>query len=296
MSSLKEIKTRIASVKNTRKITNAMKMVASSKLHHAQKAIENMRPYEQHLTSIMAKFLAASEGDVENIFTTKREVKSVAIVCVSSNSSLCGAFNANIIKEFGKVVDEYRARNIKVVAFPIGKKIIKAVEKSEVEIYKSYSEILDNPTYSSAVKVAYTCMQLYERGEVDEVVLLYHHFVSTSRQVVRRVKYLPVDVDSYLQTNSPEKSDSEKENLDYIVEPGYKEVFLTLLPSSLHMQIFSAVSDSLAAEHAARVIAMQTATDNADDLIDQLTLNYNKTRQQSITNELLDIASGSISQ
>ena len=287
MSSLKEIKTRIASVKNTRKITNAMKMVASSK------AIENMRPYEQHLTSIMAKFLAASEGDVENIFTTKREVKSVAIVCVSSNSSLCGAFNANIIKEFGKVVDEYRARNIKVVAFPIGKKIIKAVEKSEVEIYKSYSEILDNPTYSSAVKVADTCMQLYERGEVDEVVLLYHHFVSTSRQVVRRVKYLPVDVDSYLQTNSPEKSDSEKENLDYIVEPGYKEVFLTLLPSSLHMQIFSAVSDSLAA---ARVIAMQTATDNADDLIDQLTLNYNKTRQQSITNELLDIASGSISQ
>lgn len=293
MTSLKEIKTRITSVRNTRKITNAMKMVASSKLHHAQKAIENMLPYEKRLFSILDRFLETSEDVLDSIYSYKRDVKSVAIIVISSNSSLCGAFNANILKEFERVESDYRKNNIDINVFPIGVKIAKALKKKGYTFDSNNSDLLDKPVYSCAENIAEKFMSLFESGEVDKVDVIYHHFVNSSKQNIVRSQFLPIDFGSFSLSDVKVSNVEKRErHLDYILEPGAKEILSSLIPSSLHIQIFSSVLDSLASEHAARVMAMQIATDNADDLLDQLTLTYNKTRQQSITNELLDIAGG----
>lgn len=290
MPSLKEVKTRIGSVKNTRKITNAMKMVASSKLHHAQKDIEGLRPYENRLASIMTRFLSVSEGEVESPYAEGREVKKVVLVVISSNSSLCGAFNANVIKEFQKASAQYGLDGVEVEVFPIGKKIAKAVQKAGYSFDTDMSEVLEHPSFESAVKIAEMLMTRFVEGEIDKVEIISQRFVNASRQEIRKSIFLPIS----LETSADADAASPKGvQLDYIVEPSVSGVISSLIPAALHMQIYSAILDSLAAEHAARVVAMQVATDNADDLIEQLTLTYNKTRQQAITSELLDMASGS---
>lgn len=290
MPSLKEVKTRIGSVKSTRKITNAMKMVASSKLHHAQKDIEGLRPYEYHLASIMARFLSAGEGEVESPYAEVREVKKVALVVISSNSSLCGAFNANVIKEFQKASAQYGHDGVGVEVFPIGKKIAKAVQKAGYSFDTDMSDVLEHHDFGSAVKIAEMLMTRFAEGEIDKVEIISQRFVNTSRQEIRKNIFLPISLETSADVDTPSQKGKRP---DYIVEPSVLGVISSLIPASLHMQIYSAILDSLAAEHAARVVAMQVATDNADDLIEQLTLTYNKTRQQAITSELLDMASGS---
>lgn len=292
MPSLKEVKTRIGSVKSTRKITNAMKMVASSKLHHAQRAIECMRPYEKRLASIMTRFLSTMEGEVESVYSETREIRKVALVVISSNSSLCGAFNANIIKEFLKTVEEYKQKGVVVEVFPIGKKIAQAVQKAGYKFQSDNSDVLEHPEYIKAYNIAENFMQRFVNGEIDKVCIISQHFVNTSKQEICNNTFLPISLDDSANSKTTAKSSNKGRQLDYIVEPSPASIISSLIPATLHMQIFSAILDSLAAEHASRVVAMQVATDNADDLIEQLTLTYNKTRQQAITSELLDMASG----
>lgn len=292
MPSLKEVKTRIGSVKSTRKITNAMKMVASSKLHHAQRAIECMRPYEKRLASIMTRFLSTMEGEVESVYSETREIRKVALVVVSSNSSLCGAFNANIIKEFLKTAEEYKQKGVVVEVFPIGKKIAQAVQKAGYKFQSDNSDVLEHPEYIKAYNIAENFMQRFVNGEIEKVCIISQHFVNTSKQEICNNTFLPISLDDSANSKATANSSNKGRQLDYIVEPSPASIISSLIPATLHMQIFSAILDSLAAEHASRVVAMQVATDNADDLIEQLTLTYNKTRQQAITSELLDMASG----
>lgn len=291
MASLKEVKTRIASVNSTRKITSAMKMVASSKLHRAQQAIESMRPYERQLTRIMSTFVGSMEGEVDTAYAAQRDVKCVVIVLFTSNSSLCGGYNANAVKAFVKKVEEYRSRNIEVCrVYAMGKKAAEAVGKLKNFDLVDKSALLDHPSYQEAAKVASELMDLYVKGDIDEVDLIYHHFKSAGTQILTTETFLPID----LHADSTEEGATN--NLNFIVEPSMGDIVNQLIPKSLHLRLYTALLDSLASEHAARVIAMQVATDNADDLLRELTLTYNKTRQQAITNELLDIAGGSAAQ
>lgn len=291
MASLKEVKTRIASVNSTRKITSAMKMVASSKLHRAQQAIESMRPYERQLTRIMSTFVGSMEGEVDTAYAAQRDVKRVVVVLFTSNSSLCGGYNANAVKAFVKKVEEYRSRNIEVCrVYAMGKKAAEAVGKLKNFDLVDKSALLDHPSYQEAAKVASELMDLYVKGDIDEVDLIYHHFKSAGTQILTTETFLPID----LHADSTEEGATN--NLNFIVEPSMGDIVNQLIPKSLHLRLYTALLDSLASEHAARVIAMQVATDNADDLLRELTLTYNKTRQQAITNELLDIAGGSAAQ
>ncbi len=290
MASLKEVKTRIASVNSTRKITSAMKMVASSKLHHAQLAIERMRPYERQLSHIMSTFVGSMEGEVDTPYAGEREVKRVAIVLYTSNSSLCGGFNANVIKAFNRKVEAYRQQGIDIVSvYPLGKKAYDAVVKAGFTPSADYAALLDHPSYEKAAQVAAEIMESYAEGEIDRADLIYHHFKSAGSQILTEEEFLPIK----LQT-ADDDSTSHTTQLDFIVEPSKEEVISQLVPKSLHLKLFTALLDSLASEHAARVMAMQVATDNADELLRELTLTYNKTRQQAITNELLDIVGGSM--
>ena len=290
MASLKEVKTRIASVNSTRKITSAMKMVASSKLHHAQLAIERMRPYERQLSHIMSTFVGSMEGEIDTPYASEREVKRVAIVLYTSNSSLCGGFNANVIKAFNRKVEAYRQQGIDIVSvYPLGKKANDAVVKAGFTPSADYAALLDHPSYEKAAQVAAEIMESYAEGEIDRADLIYHHFKSAGSQILTEEEFLPIK----LQT-ADDDSASHTTQLDFIVEPSKEEVISQLVPKSLHLKLFTALLDSLASEHAARVMAMQVATDNADELLRELTLTYNKTRQQAITNELLDIVGGSM--
>lgn len=291
MASLKEVKTRIASVNSTRKITSAMKMVASSKLHRAQQAIESMRPYERQLTRIMSTFVGSMEGEVDTAYAAQRDVKRVVIVLFTSNSSLCGGYNANAVKAFVKKVEEYRSHDIEICrVYAMGKKAAEAVGKLKNFDLVDKSALLNHPSYQEAAKVASELMDLYVKGDIDEVDLIYHHFKSAGTQILTTETFLPID----LHADSTEEGATN--NLNFIVEPSMGDIVNQLIPKSLHLRLYTALLDSLASEHAARVIAMQVATDNADDLLRELTLTYNKTRQQAITNELLDIAGGSAAQ
>lgn len=293
MASLKEVKTRIASVNSTRKITSAMKMVASSKLHHAQLAIERMRPYERQLSHIMSTFVDSMEGEIDTPYAGEREVKRVAIVLYTSNSSLCGAFNANVIKAFNRKVEAYKKAGVEIVSvYPMGKKAYDAVSKAGFKPAGDYAPLLDHPSYDKASQIAAEIMRLYAEGEIDQADLIYHHFKSAGTQILTEETFLPIKLDASDDTSTATNVSTTQ--LDFIVEPSKAEVVNQLVPKSLHLKLFTALLDSLASEHAARVMAMQVATDNADDLLRELTLTYNKTRQQAITSELLDIVGGSM--
>ncbi len=297
MASLKEVKTRINSVKSTRKITSAMKMVASAKLHKAQGAIENMLPYQRKLNKILTNFLSA-DLPVESPYVKEREVKRVAIVAFSSNTSLCGAFNANVIKMLLQTVGEYRTLGQdNILIFPVGKKVDEAVKRMGFQPQETSPTLSDKPTYQEAAELAHHLMEMYVSGEVDRVEIIYHHFKSMGLQILLRETYLPIDlthiIDEEEQKNKEEVEDHEIAN-DYIIEPNAEELIANLIPTVLSQKLFSAAVDSNTSEHAARTLAMQVATDNANELIQDLTKQYNKSRQQAITNELLDIVGGSM--
>lgn len=425
MASLKEIKTRVNSVKSTRKVTSAMRMVSSAKLHKAQGIIGNMVPYQKKLDKIVGNFLSGeisvkdssgksskNKTDFESPFVAERPVRKIAIVAFSSNSSLCGAFNYNIIKAFTATVLKYtkactgagsgatataggtNANNnanadaqtsgvangalseSDILVYPIGKKIEEAAKRmgftaqtvllpaQTVQLPSQNSQSPDKgeritlnlqllaaaPSYSDISVLALKLMKMYAAGEIDRVEVIYHHFKSTSVQSVETMTWLPVDLSAYKksaseagagecpgagsgsgsgaiagtfsgtnanvssaavagvnvsadsETSSNGASSShdvsslhiEKYINNYIVEPSVKEIIASLIPQVLQQQLYTALADSYASEHAARTIAMQVATDNADDLIQELTVQYNKSRQQSITSELLDIVGGSM--
>lgn len=321
MPSLKEIKSRIASVNSTRKITSAMKMVASSKLHHAQTAIENMLPYENMLEHILKTFLV-SAPDVELPFDQERPVKKVALIVFSSNSSLCGGFNANIIKTMLHVIEEYRKQgltNDDIIIYPIGRKVEEKVRKLGLRSAGSFVHLADKPNSAQCRDISVEAGTMFLEGKVDKVELIYHHFKSAGSQVLTRRTFLPIDLhddvgadndrdltsnlatkksQEYLKNRNKQEEEREQAtvkplNDNFLVEPDLKTVLTELVPKELHLMVYTALLDSNASEHAARMVAMQTATDNADELLRELNLQYNKSRQAAITSELLDIVGGS---
>ena len=294
MASLKEVKGRINSINGTLKITSAMKMVASSKLHKAQEAIENMLPYERRLHHMLTDLLGSGLR-VDSPFSVKREVKKVALVVFASNSSLCGGFNMNVIRHLNEWVEKYTAQvgkeNIQI--YPVGRKVADAVKKMGFTPMGDYQHMSGKPNYREASELAAELMKRFVRGEIQQIDLLYNHFKSTSTQVLTQETFLPVDLGV---SNHPDEDTEELsgELANYILEPSVEGLLRQLLPKVLHLKLFTALLDSSASEHAARMMAMQVATDNANDLIQDLTLIYNKSRQQAITNELLDIIGGSL--
>ena len=297
MASLKEVKTRINSVKSTRKITSAMKMVASAKLHKAQGALENMLPYQKKLNKILTNFLSA-DLPIESPYVQEREVKRVAIVVFSSNTSLCGAFNANVIKMMMQTIGEFRTLGQdNILIFPVGKKVDEAAKRMGFKPQEVSPTLSDKPTYQEAAELAHRLMDLYVAGEVDRVEIIYHHFKSMGVQILLRETYLPINLTNVVSEEDRENEEEVQENEianDYIIEPNAEELIASLIPTVLSQKIFTAAVDSNASEHAARTLAMQVATDNANELIQDLTKQYNKSRQQAITNELLDIVGGSM--
>ncbi len=321
MPSLKEIKSRIASVNSTRKITSAMKMVASSKLHHAQTAIENMLPYENMLEHILKTFLV-SAPDVELPYDQERPVKKVALIVFSSNSSLCGGFNSNIIKTMLHAIEEYRKQgltNDDIIIYPIGRKVEEKVRKLGLRSAGSFVHLADKPNSAQCRDISVEAGTMFLEGKVDKVELIYHHFKSAGSQVLTRRTFLPIDLhddvgadndrdlssnlatkksQEYLKNRNKQEEEREQAtvkplNDNFLVEPDLKTVLTELVPKELHLMVYTALLDSNASEHAARMVAMQTATDNADELLRELNLQYNKSRQAAITSELLDIVGGS---
>jgi len=287
MASLKEIKSRIQSVKSTQKITSAMKMVSSAKLRKAQKTIENFFPYEQRLTGLLNNFLSAGE-DNSSVFSETRDVKRVAIVVFSSNSSLCGAYNSNVAKLLTQTVEKYHSLGREhILIFPVGKKIAKVCNKLGFKQEANFEAMADKPSYAATLGLSDDLIQMFLNKDIDKVELIYHHFVSKSTQKLTNETFLPI------QLSKPVKGAVA---LDYIVEPDRQTILSELVPMVLRLKIYTALLDSNASEHAARTIAMQMATDNATDLLQELSLQYNKSRQQAITNELLDIVGGSFGQ
>ena len=315
MPSLKEIKGRIASVKSTRKITSAMKMVASSKLHHAQVAIQNMLPYETMLENILRSFVA-SDAEAQSIFEDNRPLRHVALLVFSSNSSLCGGFNANVIKRMQRTADAFTEvlGEGSVEVYPVGRKVAEKARKLGYKVNGDYAALVDHPNVNQCIEIAMELGTRFINGEIDRVEIIYHHFILTTKQ------FLPFDLEGELNSDRERdltfnqatqkvqeylkkkrrKPVQKKEgeavplNDNFIVEPDMNTVLDLLIPKLAHLMIYTALLDSVASEHAARMVAMQTATDNADELLRQLNLQYNKSRQQAITSELLDIVGGSV--
>lgn len=355
MPSLKEIKGRINSISSTLAITSAMKMVAAAKLQKAQMAIQNMLPYERRLYSMLVDLMgamnisaAASEdvsvrgsGSAERGFDqsgdrlslsnrhdlagmdgayslmAQREVRKVAIVAFASNSSLCGAFNSNVIREATAVINEYRASGLgdaDITVYSVGRKMAEAMKKLGFPSPADFTKMSDSPSYDAASALAQELFDGFVSGRFDKVELVYNHYKSTSSQPTTRQTYLPLslaDATADIQVGKITDSASEPytdkvaepvvrqnspttETPDLIVEPSKVELIATLLPKVVRLRVFTTLLDSTAAEHAARTVAMQLATDNGNDLLQELTLEYNKGRQQKITSEILDIVGGSL--
>ncbi|WP_018108543.1 F0F1 ATP synthase subunit gamma [Bacteroides propionicifaciens] len=288
MGSLREVKNRISSVKNTRKITSAMRLVASSKLTRVEGIIANMVPYQVKLDDIVGK-LMASDVSVQSPFIQSREIKRIAVVVISSNTTLCGGFNSNVVRAVNSLFAKSTIDPDSMLFYPIGKKIEEYILKKGLPVAGSYQELADKPNYKGMREIAYELMRKYKNKEIDQVLLIYHHFKSLGSQELTEEIYLPFDMDKYRPTE-----EVEVVNSDYIIEPSEAELIAELLPKVLSQKLFTVLIDSNASEHAARSLAMKSATDNANDLIDDLTLQYNKSRQQAITNELLDIVGGSM--
>ena len=357
MPSLKEIKGRINSISSTLAITSAMKMVAAAKLQKAQMAIQNMLPYERRLHSMLLDLMgtmnisaAASEdvsvrgsGSAERGFDqsgdrlslsnrqdlagmdgayslmAQRQVRKVAIVAFASNSSLCGAFNSNVIREATAVINEYRASGLgdaDITVYSVGRKMAEAMKKLGFPSPADFTKMSDSPSYDAASALAQELFDGFVSGRFDKVELVYNHYKSTSSQPTTRQTYLPLslaDAIADLQAGKIADSASESDTNrgaeplgalvvrqgsptteDLIVEPSKEALIATLLPKVIRLRIFTTLLDSAAAEHAARTVAMQLATDNGNDLLQELTLEYNKGRQQKITSEILDLVGGSM--
>ena len=272
MASLKEVKNRISSVKSTRQITSAMKMVASAKLHKVQGRIENMLPYQRKLNEILTNFLR-TDASFQSPYTEKRPVTRVAVVAFSSNSSLCGAFNSNVAKMLERTLEDYQSLGKEnILIYPVGRKVEEAVRKMGYVSQGSFQVMADKPSYVEAYGLAEKLMREFVEKRIDHVELIYHHFKSMGSQVLFRENYLPIDLTQVVQEaeeGMPE--DARSFNNDYIVEPSVGELIAELLPKVLSQKIFTVLLDSSTSEHAARMLAMQTATDNANELIQDLT-------------------------
>jgi len=282
MANLKEIRGRISSISSTMQITRAMKMVSAAKLKKAQDAIVMLRPYSEKLQEIIQNVNSSSDPDQVSIYAQKREVKKVLFIAVTSNRGLAGAFNSNIVKELNIQFQNNSQYEIEVLT--IGKKAYDAVRRSRT-VFSNESGVFDKLSFDVVSNVTETVMSNYREGKFDEVYVIYNKFVNAATQEVITEKVLPI---SMAEVDAKET----QVETDYIFEPNRAEILDNLIPKSIKTQVFKAVLDSVASEHGARMTAMHKATDNAQELKNDLVIFYNKARQAAITNEILEIVSG----
>ncbi|MEK6617049.1 MAG: ATP synthase F1 subunit gamma [Bacteroidota bacterium] len=296
MPSLKEVRTRITSTISTQQITSAMKMVSASKLRKAQDAIIQMRPYAGKLKEILSNVtssVSASDGGVfahDAVHAGKEKpVKNILLVVITSNRGLCGAFNSNVIKlalrtATEKYAEQKKAGSIQILA--IGKKGADFFRRNNYKIFSNNSELFDGLNYEKTSVVAETIMKEFGTGNFDRVEIFYNQFKNAASQVLTSEQYLPV------AKPAQEKTLNKKNTIDYIYEPDMEEIVKDLIPKALKIQLYKALLDSHASEHGARMTAMHKATDNAQEILKDLRLTYNKARQATITKEILEIVGG----
>lgn len=283
MANLKEVKERITSVVSTQQITKAMKMVSAAKLRRAQDKIVQMRPYSQKLTQILNNVSASSEGAADVVFAQKREVRNVLIIPVTSDKGLCGAFNSNIIKAVNfAVAGQFAGKDITIL--PIGKKSFEAFKKRDLKMVSDYYQVFQDLTFENVRNAAEYAMNSFIAGEYDQVVLVFNEFKNVATQEVQLEQFLPMAKEDSSEEKTPDT--------DYLLEPSRKYIIEELVPTSLKIQFYKAILESNASEHGARMTAMDKATENAGELLKELRLMYNRTRQAAITNEILEIVSG----
>lgn len=282
MANLKDIRTRINSVGSTMQITNAMKMVSAAKLKRAQDAITAMRPYSQKLTELLQGLSASMEGESGSVFATQREVKRVLVVLITSNRGLAGAFNTNAIRRAKELAETiYLGKDVDYLT--IGKKGDDMLSKTGYVILNN-NEIIEDLNFEESSRIAEYLMGLFVDNTYDKIDIVYNSFRNAATQVIITETFLPIENQSSDLT--------EEVELDYIYEPGKAEIIEELIPKSLKTQLYKALRDSVASEHGARMTAMHKATDNAEEIRDDLVLQYNKARQAAITAEILEIVGG----
>ena len=287
MANLKEVRTRIQSVKSTQQITKAMKMVAASKLRRAQDAILQMRPYVKKLYGILENAAASLDGEQQSNYSIERDVEKVLVVVVASDRGLCGAFNTNAIKAALALIDEKyseQERNSKLWILPVGKKAYEFFNKRGYQVVDDYYGIFDDLSFDKAIEAAEFAMQGYLNEDFDAVELVYNEFKNVATQILRAEQFLPI---------VKEETDEQVKDLtDYIFEPSVKFIIEEMIPRTLKVQFYKAILESNASEHGARMTAMDQATENAGELLKDLKLVYNRSRQAAITNEILEIVGG----
>ena len=289
MASLKEIRERKASVASTRQITNAMKMVSAAKLKRAQNAIVQLRPYANKMKEILASVGDSLQGDEDNQFAMQRDKERILLVLITSNRGLCGAFNSNAIKATIQLAlstysSQLMARQVDFIT--IGKKGSDFLRKKGYKIIFDGSEIFDDITFERVATIGEMIMKLFTEGEYDHVEIIYNAFKNAGTQILTEEQFLPIQIGELTDESAPTS------NIDYIFEPSKKYIVEELIPRSLKLQFYKAILDSNAAEHCARMTAMHMATDNATEILKELSLQFNKARQASITNEILEIVGG----
>ncbi|MEZ4757861.1 MAG: ATP synthase F1 subunit gamma [Flavobacteriales bacterium] len=287
MPSLKEVRSRIVSVNSTKQITAAMKMVSAAKLRRAQDAIVRMRPYAEKLQQILSN-VSASLDSSEGIYSQQREVKKVLFVPIVSNRGLAGAFNTQVFRLVRKALSDAQQNGQEVTILPIGKKALDLYRRSGMvsnELPTDLAGLFDGLSFDKVAPVAELIMQRFVDGQYDKVVLFYNKFKNAAVQITTEEQYLPIPP-------APRSEGAEVSQGEHIMEPDRATIVEQIIPKSLKIQLYKALLDSFAAEHGARMTAMHKATDNADALLKDLKLTYNKARQASITNEILEIVGG----
>ncbi len=290
MANLKEIRIRITSVNSTRQITSAMKMVSASKLKRAQNAILGMRPYAQKLQNIMQDLSSDLDGSDEGVYSADRGEHKVLIVTITSNRGLCGAFNANIVKSAVNLIENKYAAQYKkgsVSLMCLGKKGADGLISAGYKPLEINTKIFDHLSFENTVPIAEELMQLFAGKKYDKIILIYNQFKNAAVQIIQEEQILPVT-----ESNEDNTTDNSESQANYIFEPNKEEILEALVPKAIKVQLYKALQDSFASEHGARMTAMHQATENADELIKDLKLTYNKARQASITNEILEIVGG----
>ncbi|ARS36857.1 ATP synthase F1 subunit gamma [Pontibacter actiniarum] len=289
MASLKEVRGRITSISSTQQITKAMKMVSAAKLRRAQDSIMRMRPYAQRLSGILTNLSSMAEGAVTNVYAEKREVNSVLLIAITSDRGLAGAFNSNIVKGVmalvnGKYKSQYDAGRVTILT--IGRKGFDAFRKRGFNVIGDYSNSFANLSFDTVRAAAERAMAGFVAGEFDQVDIVYNEFKNVATQIVRQEQFLPIE------EKPAEEVDAATLLIDYTFEPSKEQIIEELIPKSLKIQVYKAVLESNASEHGARMTAMDKATENAGELLKQLKLTYNRTRQAAITKEILEIVGG----
>lgn len=288
MANLKEVKNRISSVSSTQQITKAMKMVAASKLRRAQDKITQMRPYAQKLGEILRNVSSGQVDEETNEYGARPEINKVLVIAITSDKGLCGAFNSNVFRTTTSLLKEKYTRqytDANVVVMPIGKKAFDNYRKRGFKLVPDFAGLFSELSFENVKAAAEYAMEAYKRGEYDRVELVYNEFKNVATQVLRAEQFLPIE-------EAKNEGGEINNNIDYIFEPSKDYIVDELIPTSLKIQFYKALLESNAAEHGARMTAMDKATDNAGDLLRELKLKYNRTRQAAITTEILEIVAG----